>query len=108
MPRTRTQAPETTDDIEDVSPPKGRRHVATYTRIRGEPFKWFIRNVGPDAEKFSGRDLPVTTKSGEEHTEKVTKMIYNGIDKATGKNMAIYEFVAKPRDAAELNDEIPF
>jgi hypothetical protein len=93
----------------NASPAKGRAHTASYSKIRGEPFKWFIRIVGPSAEKFSGREIPVTTKSGEEHAEKLSKMIWNGEDRQSGENVALYEFLAKPKVEGEgLDDEIPF
>lgn len=109
MARTRKNAPEVEGTSETAKPSSGRAHTASYSKIKGEHFKWFIRVVGPKAEAFSGREIPVSTKSGEEHSEKLTKMIWNGEDRQTGENVAIYEFLAKPRvEEADLNDEIPF
>jgi hypothetical protein len=105
--RTRKNEPEI-EGADAGKPAKGRSHTASYSKIRGEPFKWYIRVVGPSAEKFSGREIPVATKGGEEHDEKLTKMIWNGADRTSGENVALYEFLAKPKAEVELDDEIPF
>ena len=91
------------------APREGRSHSASYSKIRGEPFKWYVRVVGPHAEKFSGRTVPVTTKGGADHDEDLARMIWNGTDRRTGENVALYEFIAKPKaDVAALDDVIPF
>lgn len=109
MARPRKNDPVADGDVSTVAPSAGRLHTASYTRIKDQHFKWFIRVVGPSAEKFSGRDIPVSTKKGEEHPETLAKMIWNGEDKITKANVAIYEFVAKPRvEDEDLSDEIPF
>jgi hypothetical protein len=104
--RARIVEPELDGVPSEAQPAKGRTHVASYTKIRDIPFKWFIRVVGPHAGRFAGRDIPVARKDGSEETEKLIKLIWQGDDRDTGKPVAIYEFVAKPKQ--ELDDEIPF
>jgi hypothetical protein len=79
---------------------KGRQHRATYGADK-KAGGWLIRVEGPNAEKFAGREVPVETKSGEEHTEKLTRLIWTGPDQETGVKVALYKFEPKPREAEE-------
>jgi hypothetical protein len=81
-----------------------RAHKATYARdkVKGG---YIIRVEGPAAAKFAGRTVPVTMMNGNEHDEQLDRLIWTGVDGETGKPVALYGFVAKPK---ELNDEIPF
>lgn len=107
MPRARKIEPET--DQKTLYPTNGRQHSASYTRLRGEPLKWFVRVVGPHALKFSGRDIPVATKNGVEHEEKMGRLLGDFTDQDTGQPVGIYEFIAKPKASPEeLDDVIPF
>ena len=61
---------------------------------------YLIRIAGPSAECFAGREVPVNTKDGTEHVEKLERMIWTGLDKESGSVVALYKFVSKPREAA--------
>ena len=80
-------------------------HRATYSRDKKKG-GYIIRVEGPHAAKFAGREIPVTQKGGDQHSEKLTDLIWSGIDEESGKPVALYGFAPKPR--ADLNDEIPF
>lgn len=81
-----------------------RSHKATYARDKKKG-GYLIRVEGPQAAQFAGRNVPVTMMNGDEHEEDLDKLIWSGNDKETGKPVALYGFIAKPR---ELDDEIPF
>ena len=74
-----------------------RKHRATYARDNKNG-GYLIRVQGPYPEKFAGRDVPVVLKSGKEHAEKLDRLIWTGTDKENGERVALYSFVAKPRD----------
>lgn len=101
---SKTQTPSPDSD-------KPRSHKATYGRDK-RTAKYNIRVVGPHANRFEGRTVPVKTASGEEHSEKLTKLVWTGTDDGSviaadeGKPVALYEFEQKKKE--ELNDEIPF
>ena len=80
-----------------------RKHKATYStdRIAGG---YLIRVAGPNANAFIGQVVPVNTKAGEEHQEKLTKLVWAGKDKESGENVALYRFEAKPRVESETVD----
>lgn len=87
----------------------GRQHKATYATDKRNG-GYLIRVQGPQANLFAGRDVPVTTKSGEEHSEKLIRVVWTGTDdgKVSGYvgPCALYTFAAKPRETED--DEIPF
>lgn len=74
-----------------------RLHKATYASDK-RTGGYLIRVAGPNADKFAGREVPVTTKGGDEHTEKLLKMIWTGPDQETGEPVALYKFESKPRE----------
>lgn len=86
-----------------LNAPKGRSHKATYAsdKVTGG---WLIRVVGPNAAKFAGREVPVTMNSGDEHTEKLVRLVWTGIDAGndkmpgTGLPVALYKFEPKPKE----------
>lgn len=85
--------------------PAGKRqHRATYATDKKQG-GYLIRVAGPSSNMFAGRDVPVTMKNGEEHTEKLTRLIWTGKDQESGENVSLYKFESKPRD---LDNEIPF
>jgi hypothetical protein len=77
-----------------------RQHRATYGADK-KAGGWLIRVEGPNAEKFAGREVPVETKAGEEHPEKLTRLIWTGPDQETGVKVALYKFEPKPREAED-------
>ncbi|RWZ85534.1 MAG: hypothetical protein EO766_16615 [Hydrotalea sp. AMD] len=77
-------------------------HRATYSTDKKKG-GYLVRVQGPNAEKFAGREVPVTLKSGDEHPEKLTGLIWTGIDKDSGEKVALYRFEPKPRSG-----DIPF
>lgn len=90
-------------------PAKKRDHKATYANDKKKG-GYLVRVIGPSAGEFAGRDVPVTTRDGQEHTEKLDKLVWSGIDagmpakdgkpemKGTGLPAALYTFVSKPRE----------
>lgn len=76
-----------------------RKHKATYATDKRNG-GYLVRIAGPSAECFAGREVPVNTKDGVEHVEKLERMIWTGLDKESGSKVALYKFVSKPREAA--------
>ena len=84
---------------EKTTEPK-RAHKATYATDKRNG-GYLIRVQGPYSEVFAGREVPVTTKSGDEHTEKLTRLIWSGNDTESGQKVALYKFESKPREELE-------
>jgi len=82
---------------ETIKPPK-RLHKATYSSDKRKG-GYLVRVEGPTAERFVGRTVPVTLRNGSEHDEKLVKLIWTGVDKESGKPVALYGFEATPREA---------
>jgi hypothetical protein len=82
-----------------------RLHKATYASNKREG-GYLIRVQGPTAGAFASREVPVTRRDGTESTEKLTSLIWTGIDDETGEKVALYHFEARPRD--EVVDDLPF
>lgn len=74
-----------------------RKHKATYATDK-KAGGYLIRVAGPNADKFAGREVPVTTKDGSEHTEKLSRLIWTGVDQESGEKVALYKFEAKPKE----------
>ena len=89
-----------------IPPPGKRAHKATYARDKRNPGSYLIRVIGPHATAFAGRQVPVTRKDDTESVETLELAIWAGNDEETGKPVALYRFVQKPRDEAE--DTLPF
>lgn len=82
-------------------------HKATYARDKRKG-GYLIRVAGPYPEMFAGRDVPVTRKDGSESVEKLDALIWTGVDDETGGRVALYSFVARPRDDERAATEAPF
>lgn len=82
------------------APAPKREHRATYAADKKKG-GWNVRVVGPRAARFVGRSVPVTMRDGTEHMETLERLIWSGTDKDTGEPVALYTFVAKPRDEQE-------
>src|SRR5271157_3491258 len=82
-----------------------RAHKATYAADKRKG-GYLIRVEGPNAPKFLYREVPVTTRAGKEHLEKLEKLIWSGVDETSKKPVALYTFAAKPRDL--VDDDICF
>ncbi len=80
-----------------------RKHRATYATDKRNG-GYLIRVAGPDAEKFAGRGVPVTMKSGDEHEEKLERLIWTGADTESGEKVALYKFEAKPREKTKESE----
>ena len=86
-----------------------RAHKATYANDKKKG-GYLVRVIGPSAGEFAGREVPVTTRDGTEHMEKLDKLVWSGVDagmpakdgkpemKGTGLPAALYTFVSKPRE----------
>lgn len=82
-------------------PAAGKRlHKATYSTDKRNG-GYIVRVEGPTSNAFVGREVPVTTKDGSEHTEKLTKIIWTGIDKESGKPVTLYKFESKPKEKVD-------
>ena len=79
-----------------------RSHKATYATDKRKG-GYLIRVAGPSAGLFINREVPVTTRDGDEHMEKLTKLIWSGVDTESGDNVALYAFAAKPREIDEIS-----
>lgn len=78
-----------------------RQHKATYSSDK-RTGGYIIRVAGPNADKFAGKQVPVTLKNGTEQTETLERMVWTGPDKETGETVALYKFVAKPREETKV------
>ena len=95
--------------VENVVPK--RQHEATYATDKKKG-GYNIRVIGPHADKFAGREVPVKRRDGTESFEKLVKILWTGKDddapdgsyKGSGKPVALYSFAAKP----PIDDEILF
>ncbi|MHB8674573.1 MAG: hypothetical protein ACYDAK_12975 [Candidatus Limnocylindrales bacterium] len=78
-----------------------RLHKATYARDKKKG-GYLVRVSGPTANAFAGRDVPVTMLDGSEHTEKLVRLIWTGVDTGeyggkAGEPVALYTFESHPR-----------
>lgn len=80
-------------------------HKATYASDKRNG-GYLVRVAGPYPEKFVGRMVPVTTRDGQTHDEKLTRLIWTGADAENGGLVALYKFEARPRE--NTADELPF
>lgn len=78
-----------------------RQHKATYARDKRDG-GWNIRVQGPSANKFAGRDVPVTRFDLTEGTETLDTLLWFGKDKDTGENVALYSFTPKPKEEPQI------
>lgn len=79
-----------------AAPSGKRQHVATYARDKKKG-GYIIRVEGPSSSAFAGREVPVSTLAGTEHTEKLIALIWTGKNKETNKPVSLYTFAAKPK-----------
>ena len=91
----------------DTKEPKAakRLHKATYATDKRKG-GYLVRVQGPTAERFAGREVPVTLKDGTEHPEKLLRLIWSGIDSESGERVALYAFESRPRE--EKADDAEF
>jgi hypothetical protein len=82
----------------------GKEHKATYATDKKNG-GYLVRVVGPHANAFAGREVPVTRKDDSEHKEKLVKLLWTGKDDDTGQPIGLYSFAPKPKDP---DDEIEF
>ena len=78
-----------------------RQHKATYATDKRKG-GYLVRVAGPNANVFVDREVPVETRDGKEHIEKLEKLIWSGKDQETGEPVALYTFQAKPRDETPI------
>ena len=93
------------------SPSGSRLHKATYARDK-RTGGYNIRISGPYPNRFAGKEVPVTTVKGGEHTEKLLRLLWSGIETSSeyggtvGEAVALYSFEASPRE--DKQEELPF
>lgn len=78
-----------------------RKHKATYSTDK-RTGGYLVRVAGPEAPAFVGREVPVTLKNGQEHKEKLSRLVWSGTDTTTGERVALYQFESKPREKVEI------
>jgi hypothetical protein len=76
---------------------KERRHKATYATDKRKG-GYLIRVEGPESNAFGGREVPVSTRDGVEHMERLTKLVWTGLDGESGKAVTLYNFESRPRE----------
>lgn len=77
-----------------------RLHKATYSSDKKNG-GYLVRVQGPNASMFVNREVSVTLKNGSEHSEKLTKLVWSGVDTVSGQPVALYKFASKPKDPIE-------
>lgn len=80
--------------------PGKRLHKATYSTDK-KYGGYIVRVEGPTSNAFAGREVPVTTRDGAEHLEKLTKIIWTGKDKESGNPVTLYKFESKPKEKVD-------
>jgi hypothetical protein len=73
------------------------KHKATYARDKRNG-GYLIRVLGPNANMFAGREVPVTRRDDSTETEKLNALIWSGTDEDSGKPVSLYSFEPKPKD----------
>lgn len=86
--------------IKSAAPSGKRQHKATYAKDKRKG-GYIIRVEGPRSNAFAGREVPVTTRDGQEHMEKLTALIWTGQDNETKQPVSLYSFEAKPKGKVE-------
>jgi hypothetical protein len=85
--------------------PKKRRHTAHYSRDKMKG-GWLVSVIGPDAEKFANREIPVRVMGqDEEQLETLTKLIWSGpstLEATAGQNSALYSFKQRERKVTSV------
>lgn len=79
---------------------KARAHRANYSRDKKKG-GWLVSVIGPNADKFAGREVPVNSANGDETFEKLGALIWSGpctLPGFEGQNSALYTFEPKPRE----------
>lgn len=96
-------------DKADNMAPKPGQHRATFSRDK-QRGGYNIRVEGPYANRFAGREVPVTLLSGEVKKETLIGVLWAGMtepqDGTAPQPVALYDFVRAER--VEFDDEIPF
>lgn len=82
-------------NADPATPP--RAHRATYSTDKKKG-GYIVRVEGPHAAMFAGRAVPVTRRDNSENMEQLDKLLWTGTDEESGKPVALYSFVSKPRD----------
>jgi len=84
------------------------KHRATYARDN-RTGKYLVRVTGPHSNKFVGREVPVTRMDDSVSNEKLTKVIWSGINEDKEKGplgpVTLYQFEPRPADQI---DEVEF
>jgi len=68
------------------------QHRATFARDKRNG-GYLIRVMGPYANRFAGREVPVTLKSGATRQASLEAVIWTGNDNETGQPVALYTFL---------------
>jgi hypothetical protein len=89
----------------DKEASKGGGHKATYARDNRSG-AYLIRVTGPHSNKFAGKEIPVGRMDGTVGKEKVTKIVWSGVNDDPEKGpvgpVTLYRFEPRPRDEEEV------
>ena len=85
-----------TNDAQSDAP--RRLHKATWSTDKRKG-GYLIRVIGPNANRFAGRDVPVTRRDDSESIEHLEALIWTGTDKDTGAPVALYKVTPRPPDS---------
>lgn len=84
---------------------KGGGHKATYARDNRSG-AYLVRVTGPKSNSFAGREVPVTRMDNSTSTEKLTKIVWTGVNDDPEKGpmgpVTLYKFEPHPRDQEEV------
>jgi hypothetical protein len=83
--------------VKAADEPNKPKHKATYATDKRKG-GYMIRVAGPYPDRFVGREVPVETRGGSTHMEKLVSLVWSGTDVETGGRVALYKFEPKPRD----------
>lgn len=84
-----------------------REHKATYARDKRNG-GYLVRVIGPHANKFGGKIVPVVKRDDTESQEALENVVWTGIDTGTpekpgtGKPVALYTFTQKPKSDDDI------
>jgi len=82
---------------------KKRDHKASFCKDKRHG-GYNIWVAGPMANRFAGREVPVTMSNGDEKMITLKDVQWTGQDPKTGEFAAVYDFQPEER----IHDDIPF
>ena len=78
-----------------------RQHRATFARDKRNG-GYLVRVMGPHANRFAGKEVPVTLKNNTERKALLEDVVWTGKDDDTGKPVALYTHAPEPQEEQEV------